>query len=495
MPEGADDTGGDRLRQVRLDKAQRLRASGVEPYPYSFDPNDTTDAIRARHIGLDPETDTGEVVTVAGRIVGWRDIGKLVFGVLQDHTGRIQLFCDQGVLGEDWALLADLDIGDWVGATGEVITTRRGELSIRPTSITLLAKSLRPLPEKWHGLKDIETRYRQRYVDLIVNDEAREALVIRARLVDSLRRSFIERGFMEVETPMLQVSPGGALARPFVTHHNALDIDMYLRIAPELYLKRLIVGGFSRVFELSRVFRNEGLEPTRNPEFTMLESYMAYADYHEVMTLVEDVIAEAAEAVLGSTSFTYGGRTIDLAGPWPRLKVVDSVVEATGVEFDMAMGKSDAIARAEGLDIEVDAAWGVGKIITEVFEETVEKDLWDPTFVIDYPQEVSPLAKDHRDGGGVTERFEFFIGGRELGNAYSELNDPVEQRKRFEQQAAARAEGDDEAHPIDEDYIRALEFGMPPTGGLGIGVDRLAMLFADVTSIRDVILFPHMRPE
>ncbi|NNC74258.1 MAG: lysine--tRNA ligase [Acidimicrobiia bacterium] len=490
-----DETGGDRLRQVRLDKVQRLREGGVNPYPYSFGPTDTAGDIRGRHDGLEPETDTGELVTVAGRIVGWRDIGKLVFGVLQDHTGQIQLFCEQTSLGDGWGLLSDLDIGDWVGATGEVITTRRGELSIRPDSVTLLSKALRPLPEKWHGLKDIETRYRQRYVDLIVNDEAREALVIRARLVDSLRRSFVDRGFMEVETPMLQVSPGGALARPFVTHHNALDIDMYLRIAPELYLKRLIVGGFDRVFEMSRVFRNEGLEPTRNPEFTMLESYQAYADYNDVMTLVEEVIAEAAQSVLGATTFTYEGRQIDLAAPWPRLGVVESLVEKTGVEFDMSMDKSDAIVRAEGLDIEVDAAWGVGKIITEVFEEIVEKDLWDPTFVIDYPKEVSPLAKDHRDGGGVTERFEFFIGGRELGNAYSELNDPIEQRARFEQQVAARAEGDDEAHPIDEDYIRALEYGMPPTGGLGIGVDRLAMLFADVTSIRDVILFPHMRPD
>lgn len=483
------------LTAQRLAKVDAIRAAGGEPYPFRFAPTDTAAALHAAHGALDAAASTGVHATVAGRLMARRDIGKLLFGVLQDQTGQIQLFADSKVLGDDFDRLVDLDLGDWVGASGEIITTKRGELSVKVEEFTLLAKALRPLPEKWHGLQDVETRYRRRYLDLLVNPQARETALTRSKIVSTLRREFENRGFIEVETPVLQLQAGGALARPFMTHHNALGLDVYLRIALELHLKRLIVGGLDRVFEIGRTFRNEGVSPKHNPEFTMLEAYVAYADYFDIMDLVEEVVTEVVMQVAGSPSLTYRDKPLDFSGPWPRIDMLDSIAAACGVEFTMDMPKEDARKRADELDIDVDGTWGVGKIAMEVFERHVEPDLWEPTFVTGHPVEVSPLAREHRDGGGITERFEFFAGGWEIANAFSELNDPIEQRRRFEAQAVARAEGDDEAHLVDEDYLLALEYGMPPTGGLGVGVDRLTMILTDQETIREVILFPHMRPE
>ena len=488
-------TGEDAQRRQRIAKVEAMRVRGAEPYPVRFSPDATAADLLREHGDLAPGTETGHSVSVAGRLVGLRDIGKLIFAVIQDGSGRIQLFVDRSVLGDEFDAFADLDLGDWAGASGEVITTRRGELSVRVESFALLAKSLRPLPEKWHGLQDQETRFRRRYLDLVANEESRRVFAARAVMIRSLRDSFTARGFVEVETPMLQSQPGGALARPFVTHYNALDRDMYLRVAPELYLKRLVVGGMERVFELNRNFRNEGLSTRHSPEFTMLEAYQAFADYYDVMELTEEVIAAAATAVHGSTAFTYQDRRIDLAPPWRRIPVAAAIEEATGTEMTPDMAPEELAVRAHRLDVVADPAWGPGKIIIEVFEHRVEPDLWDPTLIIDYPREVSPLARTHRSNPLLAERFEVFAGGWELGNAFSELNDPFEQRRRFEEQANARDRGDEEAHRIDDDYLLALEYGLPPTGGLGIGVDRLAMLLTDTTTIREVILFPHLRVE
>ncbi len=486
--------GDDPLVAARLAKVDALRAAGIEPYPVGFVPDVTAAELAADHEGLGPGEGTGRSVAVAGRLVRMRDIGKLVFGVVRDGTGTIQLFGDAAGLGDRLDAFRELDLGDWVGAVGEVITTRRGELSVHVADFTMLAKALRPLPEKWHGLQDLETRYRRRYLDLAVNAEAREIAERRTATVASLRETMIRRGFVEVETPMLQSQAGGALARPFVTHHEALGIEMYLRIAPELYLKRLVVGGLPRVFEINRNFRNEGLSTTHNPEFTMLESYEAYADYHAVMELTEELVAAAAVAVHGTAEIEYQGRPLDLTPPYPRLGLLDSVGEAIGRPVSLDMPHSELASLAAAAGVELDGAWGPGKIVTEIFEKRVEPELWGPAFVVDYPEEVSPLARSHRSRPGLTERFELFAGGLEVANGYSELNDPVEQRRRFEAQARARAEGDEEAMTIDEDYLLALEHGLPPTGGLGVGVDRLVMLHCDVTSIREVILFPHLRP-
>ncbi len=484
------------LTAVRLEKLNELRSRGLDPYPHTFRRDASAASIHDAHPGLEPGAETGESVTVAGRLLNVRSFGKLRFGVLQDHSGQIQLFVSKAVLGDDAFEIFDLiDNGDWVGAHGEVITTKKGELSIRVDRFELLAKSLRPLPDKWHGLQDQERRYRQRYLDLTVNERARATALARIATVRSLRRSFEDRGFLEVETPMLQVKPGGALAKPFVTHHKALDLDMYLRIAPELYLKRLIVGGMDKVFEINRNFRNEGIDTTHNPEFTMLESYEAFADYEDVMAMTEQVIAAAANEVTGSSVVTYQGRQVDFTPPFRRLSMLDAVNE----QLDLELGYDtplDELRRIAGdLQIKVEAAWGQGKLIAMLFEATVEDRLWEPTFVIDHPVEVSPLSKRHRTNPDVTERFELIVAGRELANAFTELNDPAEQRRRFELQAAAKAAGDEEAHPIDEDYVRALEYGLPPTGGLGIGVDRLVMVLTDHASIREVVLFPHLRPE
>jgi lysyl-tRNA synthetase class 2 len=486
----ADDLAGPRLAKV-----DALRAAGVDPYPGSFAASDSVAEVVARHRDLGPESETGETVTVAGRLVGRRDIGKLVFAVLRDGSGEIQLFADAAVLGERFGEFGALDVGDWVGATGEVITTRRGELSVRVSVFTLLAKSLRPLPEKWHGLSDVETRHRQRYLDLIMSPETREVFRIRSAAVRGLRQAFWDRGFVEVETPALEHQPSGAIARPFLTHHNALGIDMYLRIALELPLKKLVVGGMEKVFEMGRVFRNEGVSARYNPEFTMLEAYQAYADYRGVMATVEEVVAAAAVAATGSTVISYQGVELDLAPPWRRVSFTDAIAEHCGDGLTIDTPLPDLRERAAGLGIDVDGAWDGAKILAAVFDATVERALVEPTFVTDYPKSLSPFAKDLRGRPDMVERFEAFVGGWEIANAYSELNDPLEQRARFEEQAALRAEGDEEAHGVNEDYLRALEYGLPPTGGLGIGVDRLVMVLADQPSIREVILFPAMRPE
>jgi lysyl-tRNA synthetase class 2 len=483
----------DPLVAARIAKHEQVLHSGG--YPYRFDRTDLAAALAERHDALDPGAETGEMSTVAGRLMNVREMGKLAFGVLQDVSGRIQLFVSRQVLGGDeFERFLALDAGDWIGATGEVIKTKKGELSVRVESFTLLTKSLRPLPEKWHGLKDIEARSRRRYVDLMVNDHARETALARATIVSELRRQFEERGFVEVETPILAFQATGAIARPFTTHHNALDLDLRLRIATELHLKRLVVGGLERVFEIGRIFRNEGVDSTHNPEFTMLEAYQALADYEDIMGLIEEVVAAVA-ATTGSTMITYQGRELDLSPPYRRARLLDLVSDAVGEKISMETPLERLRAIAEEHGVEVEEGAGQGRVIFDLYETLVEPEIWEPTFVVDYPREISPLARRHRDDSELTERFELVIAGSEYANAFSELNDPLDQHDRFKEQAAARAAGDEEAHPIDEDYVRALEYGLPPTGGLGLGVDRLVMLLTDQAHIREVILFPTMRPE
>jgi len=486
----------DELERLRLAKIEALRARGIEPYPVRFDRTHTAKELHERYGDLEPSAETGERATVAGRLMLQRDSGKLAFGMLRDATGDIQLFAARDVLGDE-ALDAfkELDLGDWVGAEGEIIKTKRGELSVRADKVVLLSKAIRPLPEKWHGLRDVEQRFRLRYVDLLVNPEARRVADLRTRTVQGIRTFMIERGFTEVETPMLQPQPGGALARPFVTHMNALDLELYLRIAPELYLKRLIVAGFERVFEINRNFRNEGLSPRHNPEFTMLEAYQAFGDYNTMMELLEDLVSTVARDVLGTTDVTHQGERFSLAAPFPRRRLIDLVAEAVGEPLDLDMPLERVRAIATAGDVEVHQSWGVGRLIVELYEKMVEPGLHAPTFVLDFPREVSPLARPHRDDPRFTEHFDLVIGGVEVGPAYSELNDPIDQRARFEAQAAARAAGDEEAMTLDEDFLRALEYGMPPTGGLGFGVDRFVRILADAPNLREVILFPLMRPE
>jgi lysyl-tRNA synthetase class 2 len=486
--------GDDPLTAPRLAKhLARLEAGG---YPYRFARTARAADLHQRFSGLEPASATGEDVSVAGRVMLLRSFGKLAFATLQDVSGRIQLLIDQAALGEEgFGEFANVDLGDWVGAGGEVITTKKGELSVRVSSFTLLQKSLRPLPDKWHGLLDLELRSRRRYLDLMVNEGSRAVAMARARIVAELRLQFERRGYVEVETPVLLTQATGALARPFATHHHALDLVMQLRIATELYLKRLVVGGLERVFEIGRVFRNEGVDAVHNPEFTMLESYEAFADYRDIMVLVEEVFVACATVATGSARFTYQGREVDLTPPFRRARLVDLVADAIGerVDFERPLEEARAVARRHG--VEPEDRWGHGKIVDALFEQHVASDLWQPVFVLDHPKEVSPLAREHRDDAHLTERFELFIAGSEYANAFSELNEPLDQRRRFEGQALARAAGDEEAHPIDDDFLLALEYGMPPTGGLGIGVDRLVMLLTDQHHIREVILFPILRPE
>lgn len=462
--------------------------------PYRFEPTATAAALRSDYGALAPEAETGVKVTMAGRLMLRREQGKLAFGQLRDSTGTIQLFCG-AKWTEDFDGFKKLSLGDWIGVSGEVVATRTGELSVKVASWVLLAGTERGFGDKWRGISDVDLRYRQRYVDLWVNETSRHTLVLRSRMVSLIRRWLDQRGFIEVETPILHPIPGGAHAKPFVTHHNTLDMDLYLRIAPELYLKRLVVGGFERVYEIGRVFRNEGLSPRHNPEFTMLELYQAYADYHDLMVLTEELVAWLATELCGTTAMAYGGRPLSLATPWRRATMVELIQEHAGVSVDMAMPVEALRRIATDFGVPVVDGWGPGKLVLEIYEKTTESKLWEPVFVLDYPKEVSPLARDHRSQPGLVERFEAIVAGRELGNAFSELIDPVEQRARFEDQAKARVLGDDEAMVVDEDYLRALEYGLPPTGGLGVGIDRLAMLLSGSEAIRDVILFPTMRPE
>jgi lysyl-tRNA synthetase class 2 len=484
-------------REHRLAKLKALADRGIEPYPVKFDRDHSIAEIREKYPSLEPGSDTGESVRVAGRIMLLRRHGQLVFADLHDQTGTIQLFVSHKVLGDEgFEDVAEWDRGDWVGVAGTVMATKRGELSVRVTEAQLLSKSLRALPDKHKGLTDVDTRLRQRYLDLIVNPDSRRVFDIRHRAIASVRKTLTERGFVEVETPVLDNKAGGAAAKPFITHHNALDIDMYLRIALELYLKRCVVGGFERVFEMSRVFRNEGLDTRHNPEFTMLEAYQALADYHDMMDLVEAIVVNAARDATGTTVIKLGEHEVDLAKPWKRISMADLIEERHGVKMHPTMPVEDARAIAEKLHVpDIESSWGSGRLMSEVYDETCEQTLIEPTFVYDYPREVSPLARTHRDDPTMTERFECVVAARELANAYSELNDPVDQRGRFEAEARAKAAGDEEAEDVDEDYIRALEYGLPPTGGLGIGIDRMVMLLTGAPAIRDVLLFPTMRPE
>ena len=492
-------TGGDRPgdeRARRLEKVEARRAAGLDPYPVRFDRTVDAGTLRDRFGDLEPGTETDHEVRIAGRILLLRRQGRLSFATIRDGSGTIQLFVSEAEIGAArHDEFDDFDLGDWVGIDGTVMTTRKGELSVKVRDFHLLAKALRPLPDKWHGLTDTDTRFRQRYVDLVVNEEARRVFQIRFAALAAIRAFLAARGFVEVETPVLHDQAGGAAARPFLTHHNTLDMDLVLRIALELHLKRLIVAGYDRVFEIGRVFRNEGLSTRHNTEFTMLELYEAFVDYHEMATLTEELVAHCALAATGSTQVVLEDGPLELAPPWRRVTMRDAIREHAGVDVHPGLPVEEVRAICDRFDIPHEPAWGSGKLMLEIYEKTTEHRLRGPVFVLDYPREVSPLARVHRDDPLLTERFEVIIGGRELANAFSELNDPIDQRERFEAQARLAAAGDDEAHGVDEDYLRAMEYGLPPTGGLGIGVDRLVMLLAGVSSIREVILFPQLRPE
>jgi len=425
-----------------------------------------------------------------------RRFGKAAFAVLQDGSDRLQTYLKKDLLPEKaYAVTEQLDLGDWIGVTGTLFRTKTNEFTVEVHDLSFLSKALRPLPEKWHGLTDVETRYRQRYVDLIANPEVHGIFAARSRIITAIRAFLIQRGFLEVETPMMHPIPGGAAAKPFITHHNALGIDLYLRIAPELYLKRLIVGGFPRVFEINRNFRNEGISTIHNPEFTMLEFYVAYADYQDLIRLTEEMISSLAQQLFGKTVIEYQGQVINLTPPWRRWSYREAILEVNRLAPAVLTDREQAVAAAKQLNVPVDPKWPLFNIVNEIFEETVEPNLVQPTFITDYPIEISPLARRKDADPSLTDRFELYIAGREIANAFSELNDPLDQRERFEGQAAQRAAGDEEAHVLDEDFLRALEYGMPPTAGEGIGIDRLAMLFTNQASIRDVVLFPQLRPE
>ena len=481
----------DPLRAVRLAKLGALRELGVEPYPTEFTRDAEAAVLEARYANLPARTETDDVVRVAGRIRAIRNSGMFID--LHDASGKIQVFSHKDYLPvADLSVLKLLDIGDLIGVEGKVRRTPRGELTVNATSLTMLSKALRPLPEKFHGLADIELRYRQRYVDLIMNDRSRETLRRRSWIVSEFRSYLLDQGYLEVETPMLHTIQGGASAKPFITHHNALDMDLFLRIAPELHLKRLLVGGLADgVFEINRCFRNEGLSPRHNPEFTTLEIYVAYVDYAAMMSLTETLVGRAAARVIGGTTISYGGTTINLARPWPRRSMAELVLEATGIDF-LALDLPGARGALHGMGIDPDVpSWG--HALEAAFGARVENSLIQPTHVTGFPRDISPLAKADRKDPRLVERFETYVYGWEIANAFSELNDPLDQRRRFEAQMQARAAGDEEAQPLDEDFVEALEYGLPPCGGLGIGIDRLAMLLTDSPSIRDVIAFPTMR--
>ena len=485
-------------RQQRIKKLEQLREAGVTPYGTRFEVKDRAGQLIKLHGEKTRETLEQENIpcTMAGRVVALRRFGKAAFAVLQDGADRLQTYLKKDLLSEQaYTVTEQLDLGDWIGVTGHLFRTKTNELTVEVRELTFLSKALRPLPEKWHGLTDVETRYRQRYVDLIANPEVHAIFAMRSRIIAGIRAFLIDRDFLEVETPMMHPIPGGATAKPFVTHHNALGVDLYLRIAPELYLKRLIVGGFPRVFEINRNFRNEGISTIHNPEFTMLEFYVSYADYHDLIILTEEMILSLALQVLGKSVIEYQGKVINLTPPWRRWSYHQAILEVNKLDQTVLTDRDKALAAAKQLNVPVDPKWPLFNIINEIFEETVEPNLQQPTFITDYPIEISPLARRKDTNPSLTDRFELYIAGREIANAFSELNDPLDQRERFEGQAAQRAAGDEEAHLIDEDFLRALEYGMPPTAGEGIGIDRLIMLFTDQASIRDVVLFPQLRPE
>ncbi len=478
------------LVALRMAKADELRSLGIDPYGEKYEPDTHAKDIADHFDAMEHQT-----VRMAGRLMTRREHGKATFADLQDMTGRIQVYLRSDDVGEaPYDIFTRLvDIGDIIGVEGTVFKTRRGEKSVAVKSYTMLSKAIRPLPDKWGGLKDVDLRYRQRYVDLIVNPEVRETFIKRTRIIQSIRHYMDNLGFLEVETPMMHPIAGGAAARPFSTHHNTLDMKLYLRIAPELYLKRLTVGGLEKVYEINRNFRNEGISTKHNPEFTMMELYQAYADYEDMMTLAENLIAHSAREVLGTTTVDYQGTAINLEPPYERISMLDAIKKYSGLDFHALNTDADAreAGKSIGLSVHPKATWS--QVLDEVWSEFVEAKLVQPTFVLDYPTEISPLAKMKKDNPRLTYRFELFIYGREMANAFTELNDPVDQKNRFLQQMGEREKGDDEAHQMDEDYVNALEYGLPPTGGMGIGIDRLVMLMTNAASIRDVILFPQMR--
>lgn len=478
--------------QVRIDKMHKIEEHGWKPFGHRFLFTHRAADIAAQ---FDELSEKETEVTMAGRVMAIRGHGKTCFMDMQDKTGRIQVYVRKDVIGEEnYALIKLMDIGDTVGITGTAFRTHMGELSIKAASIEMLSKSLRPLPEKWHGLKDVETRYRQRYVDLIVNPEVRETFVKRSQIIKSVREVLDSHDFLEVETPILNTIAGGAAARPFISYHNALDMQVYMRIAPELYLKRLIVGGMDRVYEMGRVFRNEGIDNRHNPEFTSVEIYQAYADYRDMMDLTEEVVVKTAEKVLGTTTINYEGTTIELASPWKRMSMIEAVKEYSGKDFTNVTDLEEARAIAKELNVAIEPTFGIGKIINACFEEYVEDKLVQPTFITGHPKEISPLAKSNPENPEITDRFEAYIYGREICNGFTELNDPIDQKERFLKQVEERANGDEEANMMDEDFVNALEYGLPPTGGLGIGIDRLVMFLTNSSTIRDVLFFPTMKP-
>ncbi|MBI5875588.1 MAG: lysine--tRNA ligase [Deltaproteobacteria bacterium] len=482
----------------RINKLEALKQMGINSYPNDFAAKDTAKGITDRCGALDKEAleAKNETAGLAGRIMAFRDFGKASFLHIQDRTGRLQAYVRKDLIGEDkYKSFRNFDVGDIVGVEGKVFRTKTNELTIEAKDIRLLAKSLQPLPEKWHGLTDVETRYRQRYLDLITNSDVKDVFIKRTRIIQCIREFLNKRDFMEVETPMMQSIPGGAAARPFKTHHNALDIDLFLRIAPELYLKRLVVGGFERVYEINRNFRNEGISTQHNPEFTMLEFYQAYATFEDLMALTEEMISGIAKEICGALQIEYQGQKIDLTPPWHRISVRDAILKYSDADEDIFADKKRALAFAKKIGIDLPEAFSHGKIILEIFEKTVEPKFIQPTFVTHYPLDVSPLSRKNEKDSSIVDRFELLVCGREIANGFSELNDPIDQRERFRQQVEEREAGDTEAHIMDEDFVKALEYGMPPTAGEGIGIDRLVMLLTNSASIRDVILFPQLRPE
>jgi len=484
------------LIEQRIKKLDELKALGVEPFGGSFDIKDYAEDLINKHSSTAKEELESSPVqcVIAGRIIMMRDFGKAAFAHIQDSTARIQVYFRKDILNEKYSIVKKLDIGDIVGLSGKLFRTKTNELTIEVDDFTFLTKSLRPLPEKWHGLKDIETRYRQRYVDLIVNPEVKETFKKRSSIIKAVRDFLETKGFIEVETPMMHQIPGGAAARPFKTHHNALDMELYLRIAPELYLKRLLVGGYEKVYELNKNFRNEGISTKHNPEFSMLEFYIAYKDYNYLMSLTEELISYVTEKTLGTLKVPFGDEEIDFTPPWPKIPFLDSLTQK-GVPADILNDIDKAAAWAKANKIETDKGASLGKVLDEIFKEKVEPYLIQPVFIIDYPVELSPLAKRKKDRPELAERFELFVAAREIANAFSELNDPMDQRERFQRQVEAKEKGDEETMWMDEDFIRALEHGMPPAAGEGIGIDRLVMLLTNSQSIRDVILFPQLKPE